>query len=195
MFGRKHLQAFKQDEQPSQNSHLEAYAGYCETYSEMPDCRWFAGGHGFRDGVALSVPPLDLRTVDEERFESLRRDERVKAVVAVDPSLALAFKPESLAALEVPVTFINLGARGTVPVAVAAGDLAELVPGAGISNVEGAVHFSFMPECKASAAAFMAEIGEPDALCTDGGTRPRAELHRELERLIGNAFADMLTSR
>ncbi|MCK7612934.1 alpha/beta hydrolase family protein [Roseibium sediminicola] len=171
---------------------VEAYAQYCETYPAMADCQWFRGGRAYRDGAEIEVPPFDLRTVDREKFEQPERDPRVRAVVSVDPALAAVFDLSSLEAVEIPLHVVNLGLPATVPVAVKSDDLVAKAPKGSLDHVSGAVHFSFLPECRPGAAGFLKEIGETDALCADGGTRSRAALHRELADKIVAAFRHAL---
>ncbi|OCW58648.1 dienelactone hydrolase [Hoeflea olei] len=163
---------------------LEAYAGYCDANPSMADCRWYRGGRAFVDGEMVAVDPVDLRQVDRDLFERDNRDPRIKAAVLVDPALARAFTPESLERIAIPMSFINLGAPGSVPVAVEAQGLAALTPQGTHATVAGAIHYSFLAECKPDAKAFLASVGDTDPICDDGGTRSRAELHRELVDLI-----------
>lgn len=170
---------------------LGAYQRYCAENPEMMDCHWFRGGHGFADGEQVSVDPLDLASIDRARFEQSNRDDRIKAAVAVDPGLATAFQPESLKAIKIPVTFINLGSSGHVPVGVLADRLADQVAGSSYAQVNDADHFSFLPVCKPGAADFLKSIGEPDPICVET-VRPRKDIHAELERQIVGAFTTML---
>ena len=167
---------------------LEAYADYCDTNPQMPDCHWFKGGRGFRDREEIKVEPFDLRTVDKALFEQERRDARITSVVAVDPSVADAFNEQSFAGIDIPLHFLNLGVAGQIDVGVRSAHLVEAAPDAELDHIADAVHFSFLPVCKADAIAFMKSIGETDTLCTDGGGRPRAELHDQMADLIVEAF-------
>ncbi|MEM5582746.1 alpha/beta fold hydrolase [Roseibium sp. AS2] len=171
---------------------LEAYARYCETYPDMADCVWFAGGRGYRNREAIEVAKLDLRSVDKARFEQSNLDPRVRATVLVDPSLVLAFDEASLAGIRSSLHFINLGDPETVPASVKADRLAGLMPQATHSWIRDAVHFSFLPVCADGAHEFMQLVGETDTLCTDGSDRTRIELHEELERNVTDAFQRML---
>lgn len=166
----------------------EAYARYCETYPKMADCVWFAGGKGYIDGKAVVSEKVDLRRIDKDRFEQSNRDPRIRAAVLVDPGHAQAYDVQSLKEIAIPMNFINLGGPGKIPVAVIADELARLVPRATYAQVDDAVHFSFLAECKPGGAAFLRSLGETDRLCDDGGARSRADIHAELVRLIGAAF-------
>ena len=167
---------------------LDAYAHYCEDYTTMPDCQWFAGGRGYLNNEPVSVTKLDLRTLDKARFEQQNRDSRVRSAVLVDPGLALAFQPESLRKIDIPLTFINLGSKGKIPPAVLADRLAAEVPGATYQQVDEADHFSFLPLCKEGASAFLKSVGERDPICEPAGPRDRSDIHAELEKMIVAAF-------
>lgn len=167
---------------------LDAYARYCEDYSTMPDCQWFAGSQAYVDNEPVSVPKLDLRTLDKARFEQQNRDPRIRSAVLVDPGLALAFQPESLSKIDIPLAFINLGSKGEIPPAVLADKLAAEVPGATYQQVDEANHFSFLPLCKEGASAFLKSVGERDPICEPAGLRDRSDIHAELEKMIVAAF-------
>lgn len=166
---------------------LAAYIRYCDSNPDMMDCGWFAGGQGYAGGEQVEVPPLNLADIDRARFEQQNRDARITSIVAVDPGLATTFRRDSLEAIDVPVTLINLGNPGHVPKAVIAEQLARDIPGASYARVDGADHFSFLPICKPGAADFLKSVGERDPLCADTG-RPRADIHAELSQLIVAAF-------
>ncbi|MGF9565333.1 dienelactone hydrolase [Neorhizobium sp. JUb45] len=166
---------------------LGAYRRYCEKSPQMMDCTWFAGGRGYAGGERVDVEPLDLATIDKARFEQQNRDPRITSVISVDPGLATTFQKGSLEAIDVPVTLINLGAPGNVPLAVLSDQLAKDIPGAIYQQVKGADHFSFLPVCKQGAADFLKSVGELDPICEETA-RPRAEIHAELSRLIIDAF-------
>nr|WP_315235203.1 hypothetical protein [uncultured Albidiferax sp.] len=155
---------------------LADYIHYCATPvppgTVINECPWFARG-----GV-------DLQRVDAGRFEQSHLDPRIRAVVAVDPGLAQAFDAASLRSMGVPVQFINLGRPGQLPLAVDATRLAPVVPASRYAFVSDATHFSFLGVCKPNGAALLADEGEFDPVCEDGGGRPRAEIHAELVQTI-----------
>lgn len=167
---------------------LDAYARYCDEYATMMDCQWFAGGRGYVDNEPVSVPKLDLRSIDKARFEQQNRDPRIRSAVLVDPGLALAFQPDSLKAIDIPLTFINLGSKGQIPPAVLADRLAAAIPAATYQQVDEADHFSFLPLCKPDAGAFLKSVGERDPICEPAGSRDRGDIHAQLETMIVAAF-------
>lgn len=166
---------------------LSAYMDYCEKNPGMMDCAWFAGGRGYAGGEQVDVPPLNLADVDRTRFEQQNSDARITSIIAVDPGLATTFRKDSLKAIDVPVTLINLGGVGHVPLAILSDQPAKDIPGASYLQVEGADHFSFLPICKPGASEILKSVGERDPICEDTA-RPRADIHAELSRLIVAAF-------
>lgn len=170
---------------------LDAYVQYCEDYASSMDCRWFVGGRGYRNGAPVDVPKLDLRTVDRARFEQSNHDDRIRAAVLVDPGLEVAFTKESLAGIDIPLSFVNLGSIGKIPVSVLSDELARNVPGATYAQVDDADHFSFLLVCKEGASAFLTSVGEVDPIC-EATSRDRADIHAELVRIIVDGFQRML---
>ncbi len=156
----------------------EAYARYCEAEKAMADCVWFASGK------------VDLRSVDKTLFEQSNRDPRIRSVVAIDPSVVRAFTTESLRAIDIPIHFINIGRPKTIPIAVRSDDIAAEIPDADYQTVDGAVHLSFLAECRPKAANFLKSVGETDPICEDapGSPRTRAEIHVQMAAMIKAAF-------
>jgi predicted dienelactone hydrolase len=171
---------------------LPAYAEYCDRNPQMMDCQWFAGGFGFVDGKRVVSPVVNLHTFDKVHFEQFNLDPRIVSAVVVDPGLASSFQAESLKAIRVPTTIINLGSPGGVPVAVYSHKLAAEIPDAQYHRISGANHFSFLPVCKPGAQDLLFEFGDTDPICDGKGLRDRADLHRDAAKLIIKAFATTL---
>lgn len=163
-------------------NNLEAYAHYCDGYKQW-DCAWYANGIGFRDNEEVKVGTYDLRKVDRQLFEQSNRDPRLRTAIIVDPGMARAYVPESLAKTEIPMNFINFGSEGTVPLATEASQLAEITPNGSYVSVQESDHFSFLPECKPDAEAFLKSINEPDPICAPT-KRSRSDIHAELSNVI-----------
>lgn len=166
---------------------LGAYVQYCVDYAQSMDCTWFTGGRGYRNDQPITVPKFDLRNVDKARFEQSNRDTRIRTAVLVDPGLEVAFTKDSLKTIDIPLTFINLGSVGEIPISVLSDQLAKDVPDATYAQVDGADHFSFLPVCKADADAFLKSVGEIDPICTPTA-RDRKTIQAELTKLIVDAF-------
>lgn len=176
-------------------ANLDAYVQYCVDYAQSMDCTWFSGGRGYKNGEAITVPPLDLRSVDKVRFEQSNHDRRIRTAVLVDPGLEVAFTKESLHDIKIPLTFINLGSVGTDPVSVLSDQLAKDVPDGTYAQVNGSDHFSFLPICKPGAQEFLKSVGEIDPICTPSGPRERGDIHGELVKMIVGAFKTSLSSQ
>lgn len=173
---------------------LDAYADYCDTWPDMPDCRWFAGGVAYVDRKMMKVDPLDLLTIDKALFERQNRDPRIKSAVLVDPSVAQAFDPGSLKQIDIPMAFINLGNPRSIIAGVDSSELARLTPHGSLSHIDQAIHFSFLPGCRQGAEDFLKQVGEVDPICDDGGNRSRADIHAELKQMIEAIFKETLMS-
>ena len=167
---------------------LDGFIRYCDEHPPGAlDCSWFRGGRGYADGAFVKVEPFDLREIDRKLFEQSNHEPRITAVVAVDPGLGTLMKPDSVAKVGVPVTLINLGNEGKVPLAVQAEQLSKELPNATFHRVKDSDHYSFLPVCQPDAAAFLKSFEENDPICEETA-RPRAEIHEELSRLIIDAF-------
>lgn len=171
---------------------LNAYADYCDRYTMMMDCQWFAGGFGFVDGKRVASPVVKLREFDKAHFEQSNLDPRVTSAVIVDPGLATSFKADSLKAIKTKTTIINLGSPGGVAVAVYSYKLSADIPGAQYHQIPGSNHFSFLPVCKPDAQDVLSETGDVDPICDGRGLRDRAEVHKDAEKLIVEAFEKTL---
>lgn len=154
------------------------FASYCGRNRAMMGCDWLRRG-----GV-------DLAALDP-RFDANHRDPRVKAVLAVDPAFAPSFAEASLQAVRVPVQFVNLGTPATTPGIVEAQNLADTIPNARLARIADAIHFSFLGVCKAKGAEVIAAEGD-EPICSDGGGRERADLHRDIMDLVTRFICDTL---
>jgi predicted dienelactone hydrolase len=149
------------------------FARYCDANNEpISDCAWYAKG-----GV-------DLHQLDAPRFNQSNRDSRFAAVVAIDPALAQAYVPESLAAIPVPALVINLGTPRTIPAGVDGSALVKHIPGAAYRAIADAYHPSFLGVCKPDWKAVLAAEGETEPLCDDAGGRPRTAIHDEISGMV-----------
>ncbi|TIP26617.1 MAG: dienelactone hydrolase [Mesorhizobium sp.] len=175
-------------------ANLGAYARYCDTYAKW-DCAWYAGGKAYVDDEAINVDKVDLRKIDRARFEQSNLDRRIKSAVLIDPALAQAYEEQSLKEIAISMSFINLGSPRTIPEAVFADQLAASTPQATYVSVAGAVHFSFLPECKEGGAELLKSMGEVDPVCEDSGSRSRADIHAELISLVLGALQRTLKER
>jgi predicted dienelactone hydrolase len=157
----------------------QGFIEYCDKYAGMLDCAWLAKGG------------IDLHAVDQKRYEQSNHDSRLTAVVSIDPALSQAYQAQSLANITTPIQLINLGASKEIPAAIDAGNLAPMIPGSEMVHIEQATHFSFLGECTMMGGVIIATAGE-GPLCSEVGSRTRAEIHTELKATIGGYLTQHL---
>lgn len=147
---------------------LDAFRTYCaDTENPQPDCAWYRRG-----GV-------DFGAIDRGKMEGDYRDQRISAMVVVDPALVQAYQPDSLADISIPALALNLGEGDGIPRAVRADAVAKAMHAA-YATIPGAIHFSFLGLCNPQGPALLKSYGEDDPVCDDGGDIPRAVLHRQM---------------
>lgn len=150
----------------------ESYRSSCDDVDAGPDCTWFA-----KSGV-------DLRKTDAAAVSASRLDPRIGAAIIADPELSANFSAASLKAIDIPVHVIALGASFSNP-----SRLSGLIPNASYATVPEATQFSAFPRCTPKAEAILREEGEEVAICRDGGTRSREEIHAEIGQIVDRALA------
>ncbi|MCP5073026.1 MAG: prolyl oligopeptidase family serine peptidase [Rhodobacteraceae bacterium] len=155
------------------------YVSYCMTHPNMLDCSWFS-----QAGINLEQ---DLQA----GFEGQNADPRVKVTVAVDPALAQAYTDQSLTGVNLPVLIINLGSQGTIPPGINGTGVAKRLPFARYETIEEATHFSFLGLCTKIGEQIIASEGE-EPICTEYGSRDRADIHNELKSTIAGFLAENL---
>lgn len=147
---------------------LEQFIAYCDEFPNTPDCTFYREGD------------VDLSQVDRTRFERANRDERIKAVVAIDPAYTRSFTAESLAALPPTLLFAPVVERGS-PDDLQVHRVAEqLAPEDDFIELAGAHHFTFLQACKPAGYYLLMVVERGgEVLCEreEGGTR--AEFHGE----------------
>jgi predicted dienelactone hydrolase len=124
----------------------------------------------------------DLRDVDYSRIDmtvarASYKDPRVKAAFAMAPGMAGAYEPRDLADIQVPVELVLAKGDELMPHESMGLHLAGLLPKARTVTLEGAGHFSFLPECTRLGFEVTPE------LCRDAvaGTRPASHARTQQE--------------
>lgn len=158
---------------------LDQFTDYCTTYAGQIDCGWYQSAG------------IDLAALDRAMFEQANHDPRISAVVALDPALARATTLTSLARIDTPVLVINLGSAQAMPSQMDATAMASVIPGARHMNINGAVHFSAMDNCRLLGRIIIGLAGE-DSICADTAGRSRIELQAELTPLIVDFLREKL---
>jgi len=123
-------------------------------------------------------------------------DPRVKAVVSLDLGLARGFDPESLSRISVPVLVIAAeGGDARIPAELESRHLVDLLPPATTLSTEipGAAHFSFLPECKpGSDEALEREEPGDGVACKDAKGGNRAAIHEQVSNEVASFLAGAL---
>ena len=112
---------------------------------------------------------IDPHQADAGLLERSNRDARVRTVVAVDPELGAALAGDSLGAMAVPVSLVNLGRPGSIPARLDASVLATKIPGARYVAIPNAPPFSSFPDCTPKGAMILAGSGGEAGLCAHSG--------------------------
>jgi predicted dienelactone hydrolase len=161
----------------------ERYAKMCDGQATISmDCLWFSE-HG-----------ADLHEADIKRLTHSSYNRKVKVAIAIDPELNTVFTPASLRNISIPVTIINLGQPDTISPGLNASSLEGLIPHVKYETVPDATQYSSFSECTSKGALILQSEGDNEAICADGGERPRAEIHRQLAEMIENTLVQHLSN-
>ncbi|MEM9348671.1 MAG: prolyl oligopeptidase family serine peptidase [Pseudomonadota bacterium] len=124
---------------------------------------------------------VELSQFSAELWNAPYADARVTHVAAIDPGLVWGIAEIDL---QIPTENLRLISLGDGEDRLFATDFdasgfADRVPGAAITRIEPATHFSAMPRCTAIGADILADEGE-DPVCTDPEGAVRAGIHQEI---------------
>ena len=114
------------------------------------------------------------------------RDKRIRAVFAIAPALGEALTPQSLTAIDIPVALLAGAADAIVPVSTNIERMKGFLPGAEMSLLPGAGHYTFLDLCEPAAAP---QLG---GLCQDGPGVDRAAIHTATVERVRAFFAKTL---
>jgi len=147
-----------------------AFIEYCNLYPHNPDCVFYAGG-----GV-------DLAQIDQSKFEQSHKDNRIKAIVAIDPAYARSFDQSSLRDLP-PILLITPSVEKDTIDDLQVGYLREQLvsiehPDVQSLTIDGAHHFSFLPRCKPFAYTILGAVEKgAEVLCAEEKGVTREAVH------------------
>jgi predicted dienelactone hydrolase len=157
----------------------DRFIAYCEAHPDEIDCGWMNEGG------------LDFQAIDRALYEQDNRDARIAAIVAIDPALPRAITDAGLAALSVPTRIIQLGETETLFEGMRWGTLAEGAPTMEHFIMPDTYHFGFLAECSLMGRVIIATAGD-DNICSDAGTRPRADVHAEITPIVVDFLSEQL---
>jgi predicted dienelactone hydrolase len=128
-----------------------------------------------------------LSREEEELARRSYRDERIHAVVALDPSLGPGHNARSLSGVAVPVHIVGTVENDFLPFEHNAGRYARLIPGASLTPLaHGEGHFVFVDECSEDSQIH----GVP--VCRDRDGVQRAAVHARLAEIIEKFLSEHL---
>lgn len=145
---------------------------YCDRFPDKVDCGWFKKN------------AVDFEAIDQALYEQSNKDPRVVATIAVDPTLPLAMKDQSLPDLDHPALLNDMGAPEGIPNGMRVDGLAGALAQARYHTVPDAWHFSAMTTCSAFGRLMIGLAGE-DNIYAEQGARTREDIHAELTGVIG----------
>ena len=145
-----------------------AYGQYCDRFPDASDCQFLQRG-----GVQPHALPAEWEATNMQ-------EPRITSIVSVDPGFGYAMTDASLAAVTARTLLINLGDAETQWAATDAGpdgaDLIGRIPGAQLTRLAPAWHFSFLGECTPAGAEILIEEKD-DPVCDEPKGGDRAVLH------------------
>jgi len=149
------------------------HAAICEDPEEFPGlfARW----------TDLENSSPDFRRATS-RASASYRDRRIRAVFAIAPALGPAFTPTSLRQVSIPVAVVAGGDDQVVDVASNATLVATNIPGAKLTIVPAAGHYTFLASCTDRGKQM-----RPD-LCQDSSAVDRDAIHRTTQELAIRFF-------
>ena len=161
-------------------AHLQGYAAHCENASPS---LWHCDDLTWRGADFAAYSPAE--------WNAGRKDDRIRAVAAIDPALTYGLGRAHARDLVERVLLIGLGsAESRLPAtdfsATGSGFAAHL-PSAEIEIMAPAAHFSALLPCKPRGSAILAAEGDYP-LCNDPQGTDRAALHKRIVERIAVFF-------
>ena len=161
---------------------LEGYGVHCETAPPSP---WHCAD--------LARRGADLNAYSATVWNASRKDDRIRAVAAIDPALTYGLGKIHARDLVDKVLLIGFGDTETRLLATdfseTGSGFAAHLPDAEIETMAPATHFSALPPCKPQGPSILSEEGD-DPLCNDPQGTERAALHKRVVARIA-AFLDL----
>ncbi|UXH99910.1 alpha/beta hydrolase family protein [Photobacterium sp. TY1-4] len=143
----------------------DAYKTSCEQEGVNIDCQW------------LSTNRVDFTAIRDELITGTTTDPRIKAYVVINPELTQTFDEQSLKAISVPVTVLDLS--GSENAALAPAKSLSEIPQLKLSRVSAATPYSAFSRCSEIGLQILTAEGADD-MCIEPGAVTRAAHHRKI---------------
>lgn len=148
----------------------DAYREYCQRFgATVQDCAFLQKG-----GVRLDQLPAD--------FETGSKDPRISKFIAIEPGMTFAVNDASLDDVDPDLLFIRLGREHgwkAADITETGSNLLGKLDNPSYAVFAPADHLTFLGECNAGAAEFLAKM-EDDPICSDPEGTDRALIHRQI---------------
>lgn len=159
----------------------EASVAYCK-----------AAGDRSKHCFDLKKAGVDLLALDAKRWSASYKDNRIRAVAAIDAGLAWGLSPDDVKDVDAgKMLLIGLG-TGTdrlyaTDTSAEGNNFDSLVPGARVEVIAPANHFTAMPLCKPEGPALLA-ADKDEPVCDDPAGADRKRVHDRIVALVARHF-------
>lgn len=170
-------------------TNLQAFMRFCASPAADAICHPPEAARLDHDpaSAAVTLATLSPETkASRARAGDSYRDPRIKAVFAIAPGLGEAFDSTSFADVSIPVSLLAGAADMTAPVETNIRHIESLMPGAHITIVPGAAHYTFLDTCLPGLVDRLANI------CKDNPGVDRDAVHAQTAERALDFFAAAL---
>ncbi|WP_077653047.1 alpha/beta hydrolase family protein [Salinivibrio kushneri] len=141
------------------------YKQSCEQEGVNVDCQW------------LQKNKVDLGKVSEPMLSRTNHDDRVKAIVAINPELTKTLDAQSLGDIKVPVKVMDIRGRHAALPELEVAESIAAIPNMTLMKTPHTTIFSAFSRCTAKGAQLLA-LEEEGHLCQTSEQQSREEAHR-----------------
>ncbi len=159
----------------------EGSAAYCK-----------AAGARSHNCTDLTTYGFDLAKMDRKMWTASYKDNRIRAVAAIDPGLTWELTRDDVRGVDHDkILLIGLGNGNdrlyATDTSAGGSNFDSLMPNAKVELLAPANHFTAMPICKPAGEAILAEEKD-DPVCTDPAGGDRQSIHAKIIALIARHF-------
>lgn len=161
---------------------IDAFQEYCKLFPLNPDCDFY------------SSADIDFTKLDKVKFEASHKDDRISAIVAIDPAYARSFVATSLA--ELPATLfispvVEKDSKDDLQMGYLQAQMQSISSTASheFLKFDGAHHFSFLPRCKPFSYYLLGALERgAQVLCAEENGVTREQVHKDATAAIQEFF-------
>lgn len=161
---------------------LQGFEAYCHSPAADSNCHPPAEKTGAGAGASAPAPLPAAAVASLKRSGASYRDPRIKAVLAMAPALGKALDPQSLTHVDIPIRLIAGTADTTAPPPGNILHVAQFLPRAQVSMIDGATHNTFLDSCLPAAMKTLANI------CQEAPGVDRNAIHMQVSQQAVDFF-------